>query len=357
MREYERAAKDLLNWYDAAKRRLPWRSEPTPYRVWISEIMLQQTRVDAVLPYFERFMERFPDCAALAEAPEEELNRVWQGLGYYSRARNLKRAAQIVLERFSGRLPDDADELMKLPGIGEYTAGAIASIAYQRPCPAVDGNVSRVIMRLAGLTGNAADARAGVKRIAMDMLPKERAGDFNQALMELGALVCLPNGAPRCESCPWERFCEAHLLGREQDFPEPRKREPRKVEERTVIVVCDGARVLIKKRERSGLLAGLWEYVNVSGWFDADEAGELLEEMGLTVSRIAALKPSKHIFTHREWHMRGFSAYVPPAPPPGDYLWADAATFDKAAFPSAFRAYRSDALECLEQGMKVRSTQ
>lgn len=347
MQDYERAAKELLCWYGASKRRLPWRSEPTPYRVWISEIMLQQTRVDTVIPYFERFIGRFADCAELSKASEEELNRLWQGLGYYSRARNLQRAAQMVMDRFGGRLPDDVQELMTLPGIGEYTAGAIASIAYGKPRPAVDGNVSRVVMRLAGMAGNVIEARSGIRRIVQDMQPKERAGDFNQALMDLGALVCLPNGMPKCESCPWERSCRAHQQRREQEFPEPRERKPRKIEERTVIIVSDGTCVLIRKREKSGLLAGLWEYLNVSGWIDADEAKELLESMGLKVPQIAALNPSKHIFTHREWHMRGFLVRVQTAPPPGDYRWADATALNEVAIPSAFRAYRSAALQCL----------
>ena len=222
----------LLAWYDANRRVLPWREEVSPYRTWVSEIMLQQTRVQAVLPYFQRFMDAAPDVAALAAMPEQQLMRLWQGLGYYSRARNLKRAAQTVVQDFGGEFPDSYDDLRRLAGIGDYTAGAILSIAFGQAVPAVDGNVLRVAARLTGDSRNVLDSkvRAAFRQAMADTMPHDRPGDFNQALMDLGAAVCLPNGKPLCDRCPAADFCTAKRDGKQALLPvREKKKEKREV--------------------------------------------------------------------------------------------------------------------------------
>ena len=244
----------LLPWYDGGARVLPWREEPTPYRVWVSEIMLQQTRVEAVRPYYERFLEAFPTVEALAAAPEEKLLKMWEGLGYYNRARNLQRAAQQVVELYDGEVPASYEALRALPGVGDYTAGAIASIAFQLPVPAVDGNVLRVISRVLCRYDNILDAK--VKRRTEEELRQalpQRVGDFNQSLMELGALVCLPGGAPRCLGCPLHPVCRAAARGVAQELPVKAKAKPRKQEERTLFLLFSHqGRVALQKRPEKG---------------------------------------------------------------------------------------------------------
>lgn len=321
----------LLSWYDAANRSLPWRDMPTPYRVWISEIMLQQTRVQAALPYFNRFVEAIPDVRALAEVPDDQLMKLWEGLGYYSRARNLKRAAQIIVREFDGVIPDTAEELKRLPGIGEYTAGAIASIAYQRRTAAVDGNVMRTIARV---FRNEADIlSAATKRqyraLLMEMMP-DRPGDFNQALMELGALVCVPNGAPNCGACPIAALCIAHQEGCETALPVKAPKAPRRIEDQELtLIICKDA-ILLKKRPKSGVLAGLWAFYEMP---DPEQAGmHVLSEKQLPRAR--------HIFTHIEWRLRARAIYVAERRPAPDGVWATLSEIQsRYAIPSAYRAY------------------
>lgn len=305
-------AEPLLSFYDKGRRILPWREEPTPYHVWVSEIMLQQTRVEAVKPYYDRFMKRLPDIKSLAEAEEEVLLKLWEGLGYYNRVRNLNKAAVMIMEEYDGVMPDDYEELMRLPGIGSYTAGAVSSIAYGKPVPAVDGNVLRVLSRLRCDERDIMQqqVKKQVEEELLFSIPKDRPGDFNQALMELGAMVCIPNGAPKCGECPWEKLCLAHRNGRETEFPVKSKKKARTIEQKTVLIICDENRAALQKRPNKGLLAGLYEFPCMEGALSKDEVVERLKEMGLTVLHIKPIGESKHIFTHKEWHMTGYAVRV-----------------------------------------------
>ena len=295
----------LIEWYPDHHRDLPWRSTRDPYAIWISEIMLQQTRVAAVIPYYERFLSELPNVAALAAVDDDRLNRLWQGLGYYSRAKNLKRAANEVLTRFSGRMPDTYEALLTLPGIGSYTAGAIASIAFGERVPAVDGNVLRVYARVMNDPSDIGDpaTKARVfKRLSAQM--PAQAGMCNQALMELGATVCVPNGQPDCGACPLASVCEAKKQGTQRLLPNKRPKKPRTVEQRTVFALYDRGAPLLKKRPNKGLLAGLYELPNVSGTLTPDEATAKLTEWDLHPVGAVQSYSAKHVFTHIEWHMR-----------------------------------------------------
>ncbi len=303
----------LLDWYDTHARVLPWRSNPSPYRVWISEIMLQQTRVEAVRGYFERFVAALPDIPSLAEVPDDQLLKLWEGLGYYSRARNLKRAAQQVVERYGGVLPADPKALHALPGIGEYSAGSIASIAFGLREPAVDGNVLRVLSRL--LACREEITRAQVRReltaLAREMLPQERVGDFNQALMELGALICLPHGAPLCAGCPLAALCTGQQEGIAASLPVRTKKKPQPVQQMTVFLLTTGERICLRRRPLTGLLAGLWELPNTSGALSRSEAAAFLTELGLAPSALTAAGSGRHVFTHVVWEMSLYAAVLP----------------------------------------------
>ena len=304
--------KPLLRWYDGNKRVLPWREEPTPYRVWVSEIMLQQTRVEAVKPYFERFMRVLPSIGALAVAEEETLLKLWEGLGYYNRVRNLQKAACLVRECHGGELPADFDALMTLPGIGRYTAGAIASIAYGIPKPAVDGNVLRVLARVRADVRCISEekVRKAVETELESVMPKDRPGDFNQAMMEIGACVCMPNGLPHCEECPLSGICKAHAQGTVMNYPQKEAKKARKTEEKTVLLIRDEGRVALCKRPSKGLLAGMYEFPCLSGNISEREVLHYLTENGLKVLRILPMGETKHVFTHKEWHMHGFLVKV-----------------------------------------------
>lgn len=304
----DRIAAPLLAWYDSGRRILPWREEPTPYHVWLSEIMLQQTRVEAVKPYYDRFLQALPDIESLAAADEEKLLKLWEGLGYYNRARNLKKAAQILVSEYGGRMPDDYEIILSLPGIGSYTAGAISSIAFGKAYPAVDGNVLRILARLRSDKRDI--LQAGVKKSVeeelADVMPKDRPGDFNQALMELGAMVCIPNGAPKCDVCPWKELCRARAQGITGEFPKKAGKKPRSIEKKTILVIQDAERVALRKRPEKGLLAGLYEFPSMEGNCEEERVLAYLRELGLLPLRIRALPPAKHVFTHKEWHMTGF---------------------------------------------------
>lgn len=317
----------LLEWYSLSKRTLPWRGTHDPYRVWVSEIMLQQTRVEAVKDYYLRFMERFPTVEALASADEEEVLKYWEGLGYYSRARNLHKAAKFVAEN---GFPETFDGVRKLSGVGDYTAGAICSIAYDQPCPAVDGNVLRILTRLL-LDESNIDEAATKKAFAEQLraVYPEQAGDFCQALMELGAIVCVPNGAPLCGQCPWETICLAHLQGEEERYPVRAEKRKRTTILLTVLVLhCDG-RYAIQKRGEKGLLAGMWQFPVFEGGIDPTAFGTVLKS-----------KKAKHIFTHVEWHMTGYA--IEAKERFSDMIWATKEEIDEVyAVPSAFRTFRS----------------
>lgn len=339
-------SKPLLDWYDASRRMLPWREHPTAYRVWVSEIMLQQTRVEAVKPYYDRFMKRLPDVNALAAADEETLLKLWEGLGYYNRVRNLQKAAGEIVSQFQGRIPDDYETLLGLPGIGSYTAGAISSIAYGKKRPAVDGNVLRVLSRLRrdGRLISDGKVKSQVERELLEVMPDDRPGDFNQAMMELGACVCVPNGAPHCELCPLASLCDAHRDGEEMEYP--RKNTPRKrtIEEKTVLVLLDQTKTAIRKRPSKGLLAGMYEFPVMDGMHTADEVVGYLAQKGLKTLRIQEITRAKHIFTHKEWHMTGYLVRVDEleSQVTGDVDWIfiqPEETGEKYPIPSAYAAY------------------
>ena len=337
----------LLRWYDVHRRTLPWRGTRDPYQVWVSEIMLQQTRVAAVLPYYKRWMEALPDVAALAAVEEAQLMKLWEGLGYYSRARNLQRAAQTIMADHGGRFPDTFAGLRALPGIGDYTAGAVASIAFGRRVPAVDGNVLRIAARLAASGEDilSPGGRRMFTAAAAELVPADRPGDFNQALMDLGATVCLPNGRPDCESCPLADLCAAHALGQETDFPVKRKKAERRREELTVYVLLREGQVALRRREESGLLAGLWEFPHCPGARSEEEAALPLGEWGLTPIQWRRRIAAKHVFTHVEWHMTGYVVEV--RGDGEDLTWVDRAGLEGLALPSAFIKYRKAAEEAL----------
>ena len=329
----------LLAWYDLNSRTLPWRSVVTPYRTWVSEIMLQQTRVGAVIPYFERFMEELPDVSALAAVSEERLFKLWEGLGYYSRARNLQKAAKIVVSDFGGALPQSYHALLSLPGIGEYTAAAIASINFSEPVAAVDGNLLRVAARVSGCGEDIMDAK--VRRLFRQRLDAaidlDRPGAYNQAMMDLGATVCLPNGAPKCEICPARTVCEAYKNGLTEVLPVRAKKKARKIEERTVLLLFQNGKAALRKRADTGLLASLWEFPSVLGNLDEAGVSLALAQMGLSAQTVEPTGSAKHIFTHIEWDMKGYFADV--TGETDDLFWADAAAFDAAAIPTAFKKF------------------
>lgn len=331
----------LLSWFDANARILPWRNHPTPYCVWVSEIMLQQTRVEAVKPFFNRFVEQLPDVKALAECPEDALLKLWEGLGYYNRVRNMQQAARTVMEQYGGELPADYEKLKGLKGIGSYTAGAIASLAFGIPVPAVDGNVLRVLARI---TADEEDiAKESVKKRAEQelkkILPEKRAGAFNQALMELGAIVCVPHGMAKCGECPLKKICLARIRGVVEELPKKAPKKPRRIEERTVLVVKDGERVALRKRPAKGLLAGMYELPNESGVLSEKEALDFLKKQGLSPIRIQRLSEAKHIFSHVEWHMTGYAVLVEETENSGFLFVEPKKTQQEYPIPAAFAAY------------------
>ena len=335
----------LLAWFGQNARALPFRQDPTPYHIWVSEIMLQQTRVAAALEHYRRFMEALPDIPALAACPDEELFKLWEGLGYYSRARNLKKAAQLVCGEYGGQLPASYEELQKLPGVGEYTAGAIASIAFGLSAPAVDGNVLRVFARLYNDGSNIADPatkRLFTRRV-MEQQPAASPGPFNEALMELGALVCLPGGAPLCGECPLAGQCLAKAAGTQLELPVKTPPKARRVQPVTVLVVRSNGRCLLQKRPETGLLAGLWQPFLFEEALDEGEALARLKALGLAVNEAAPprpLKAAKHIFSHVEWRMSGWELEAAGEAPAG-CVWATAEeAAGRYALPGAFKAYR-----------------
>ena len=334
----------LISWYRQNKRILPWRDQKNAYYTWVSEIMLQQTRVEAVKPYFLRFIGELPDVKALAECPEEKLMKLWEGLGYYNRVRNMQTAAQNVVSEYSGILPASYEDLLALKGIGSYTAGAIASIAYDIPVPAVDGNVLRVFSRI---TEDRQDimkqsVRRQVEEKLLGIMPKEAPGDFNQALMELGAVVCVPNGPARCTECPVAAFCRAYHHGIVDELPVKAPKKKRTIENRTVLVIQDGERTAIHKRPQEGLLAGLYELPNVEGHLSMDEALQKVKEMNLEPLHIEPLPEAKHIFSHIEWRMTGYRIRVSSLEErkESSFIFTEKKQSEKQyAIPSAFRAY------------------
>ncbi len=332
-------AAPLLTWFQENRRSLPFREDPTPYHIWISEIMLQQTRMTAVLPYYDRFIRELPTVSDLAACDTDRLHKLWEGLGYYSRADNLKRAAEVICEKYGGELPADHAALLSLPGIGPYTAGAIASISFGLPVPAVDGNVMRVFSRLfndrTDITLGITKARV-TERVTAEM-PKDRAGDFNQALMELGALICVP-GEAKCECCPLLGMCGAYASGTVSSLPAKAAKKPRRIENVTVLLVRSPNGWLLQRRPPSGLLKNMWQPWTIESGMSDTEIRALLDGTMENARIIRPLPPAKHSFTHIEWHMRAYLIESPGTASPDGFVWAK--DMRQHAIPNAFKAYK-----------------
>ena len=336
----------LLPWYEVNKRDLPWRKDREPYHVWLSEIMLQQTRVEAVKGFYDRFLNKLPTLSDLANADDALLEKLWEGLGYYSRVRNLKKTANVVADTYNGVFPVNHEDVLRLPGIGPYTAGAICSICYDLKTPAVDGNVLRVISRLTDDT-TPIDLPAFKKRVhdlLLSVYP-DQAGAFTQALMELGATVCGPNRAPECGRCPCLHICKAAKAGTAQSLPVKMPKRARRIEEITVFVLsCDG-KYALQKRPNAGLLSGLWQFPNIPNHLDASAVAAAVEGLGLKLKDISRVVERKHIFTHVEWHMRGLYAEVSEMNPV--FSWFDSVQINQeTALPTAFRMFWEE-LNCV----------
>lgn len=329
---FRKLVQPLIQWYRINRRDLPWRQDTDPYHIWVSEIMLQQTRVTAVIPYYTRFLEELPDIASLAQASEEQILKLWEGLGYYSRVRNMQTAARQIVEDYDGVFPSAFKEIRSLKGIGTYTAGAVASIAYGLPVPAVDGNVLRVLSRISGSDEDIlkpqvkkrfeAELTCVMEEVCRDTdrigcsagwtaaRPDRFPGEFNQSLIELGALICVPNASPKCGKCPAAEFCRAHAMGKELDLPVRSKAAKRRVEERTIVIFRDGERAGICRRPSRGLLAGMYEPVNLPGHMDREEVLLYCREIGLAPIRILPLENARYIFSHMEWRMIAYYVLV-----------------------------------------------
>ena len=343
------AAALLLDWYDAHARRLPWRGIHDPYRTWVSETMLQQTRVETVLAYYERFLQRFPTVEALAAAPEDDVLKLWEGLGYYRRARNLHRGAQQVVEEFGGGMPSAVEQLRKIHGVGEYTAGAIASIAFDQPVPAVDGNVIRVVSRFRGIRENVGvpSVRRRLTAEAAAMVPEERPGDFNQALMDLGSAVCVP-GTPFCERCPLQGLCDACREGDAEDLPLLPRKNPPRVIDYDLCLVFSGNRVLMRQRTET-MLQGLWVFPMIEEHHDAAQVpGLVRRSLGLTTGPAEAAGEARHIFTHQVWQMKLYVLHTPEnAAAPAGWRWITRQDMDALTIPTAVRVAANKARDIL----------
>ena len=340
----------LLTWFRSVRRPLPWRETKDPYRVWLSEIMLQQTRIEAVIPYYHRFLSEAPNVRALSELSDERLMKLWEGLGYYSRARNLKKSALLVMERHGGALPRSFSELRALPGIGDYTAGAIASIAFGLPEPAVDGNVLRVIMRLSGREDDIAlDAtKKAVTEWLREIYPEgEDAGDLTEGLMELGEKICLPAGAPNCSECPLASQCVAKHGDLWRELPKKSPKKERKIEDYTVLLLCSEHGVALRKRPAKGLLAGMWEFPMLEGHCSEHEILAKLSELGIKASSIRSCGKASHIFTHITWNMVGMRLEVSADQLPDGFgeFYLPERLRDEIAIPTAYRYFLTQILE------------
>lgn len=342
----------LLAWYRANKRDLPWRRDKDAYHIWVSEIMLQQTRVEAVIPYYQRFMERCPDIASLAVCKDEELLKLWEGLGYYSRVKNMKKAAQIICKDHQGQFPKEFEKILKLPGIGAYTAGAIASIAFEQAAAAVDGNVLRVITRLTQDSRDIMDTkfRKEITTVLERIYPKQGRGDFTQSLMELGAVICVPNGVPKCKECPINFLCGAYRDQTQMQYPVKKKKATRKIQEKTVVVLWYEDKIALHKRGEGGILSGMWELPNIDGYRTFEELKQWLVNHGIVIRDVK--KPEntknevKHIFTHIEWHMQYWIVSCEAVVEENNFTWVTQEQIKtQIALPTAFRKVYDRALK------------
>ncbi len=330
----------IVKWYQENKRELPWRKEKNPYHIWVSEIMLQQTRIEAVLGYYERFLKSLSNVKDLAEVEEEKLLKLWEGLGYYNRARNLKKAAQIVQEKYAGNIPRNYEQLLELPGIGEYTAGAIASISYNEKVPAVDGNVLRVVSRVVLSKKDVLETKTKKEftEKLKQIMPKQ-AGDFNEGLMELGERICLPNGEPICEKCPLQEICLAKKENLVFDIPVRNAKVKRKKEQKTVFLLEYENQIAVRKRDKTGLLANLYEFPNVDKKCTKKELKDILKDWNLEAKEIQKVGTHRHIFSHVEWDMVGFKVFVENIN--REFVWVEKQELlEKYPIPGAFSKFR-----------------
>lgn len=335
----EEMIEPLCKWYSLNKRDLPWRNSQLPYHVWLSEIMLQQTRIEAVKKYYSRFIEMLPTITDLAMVDEERLLKLWEGLGYYNRARNLKKAAQMMVEQYAGKMPTSYAELCTLPGIGEYTAGAIASICFGEKVPAVDGNVLRVITRIIGSFQDVLlpETKKEITQ-RLKMIMPEKPGEFNEALMELGEVICIPNTVPLCDKCPLKQICKANQKNLTKQIPVRIKKQKRSKEEKTVFLLCYQNEIAIQKREGKGLLANLYGFPNIEGIIKEEEISQVLKQWGISLERLYQKQQYKHIFTHKEWNMVGYLVTVKNKNE--TFLWVNREELENVyAIPTAFKAF------------------
>lgn len=336
---YKQLPDTLLPWYKQNARALPWRQDTEPYHIWISEIMLQQTRVETVRTYYLRFLEKLPSIHALAEAPESQLFKLWEGLGYYNRARNLQKAARVIETQYNGHFPNQYDDIRALPGIGPYTAGAIASICFNRPYAAVDGNVLRIITRMTENNApiNQTQTKIEIAEQLEKVYPKNACGQFTQALMELGATVCTPK-SPKCTECPANDFCRAHANGTVLKYPVKLPKKDKRLEERTVFLLQCGNRYALTKRAQNGLLSGLWQLPNVLGKMDVEQALHTADTFGVQPAQLCKQMHRVHIFTHIKWQMTCY--HILCTKKTSDFVWATAQEIENTyALPTAFRMF------------------
>lgn len=326
----------LLYFYDHSKRVLPWRNNKNPYYIWISEIMLQQTRVEAVIPYFNRFIESLPTVYDLANVEMDRLLKLWEGLGYYSRARNLQIAAKDIVENFNGLVPKTKKELESLKGIGPYTSGAILSIAYEKRVAAVDGNVLRVFSRYYGIKEDIKDVKTKkvIHQLVYDSLPTYRNGDYNQAIMELGATLCRPNGKPLCEECPIKEKCFAYNNELQSLIPFQSKKTKRKSERKTIIVMEYDNQFAVVKRPDHGLLASLYEFIVLDDEYSIEEISKQYK------GTITEIGDSKHLFTHKIWHMKGYHVLLEEIEEGYQFVSLED-ILSKYSIPNAYKKYKN----------------
>lgn len=336
----------LLNWYQQNKRDLPWRKDQNPYHVWISEIMLQQTRIEAVIGYYDRFIKRIPSIQDLAQINDDELLKLWEGLGYYTRARNLKKAAIMIMEEYDGIFPNTFEQVMSLPGIGEYTASAIGSICFSLKEVTIDGNVLRVYMRLQNCYDNVDDLKIRRKvRNELQKIMPEEAGDFNQALMELGETICLPNGIPKCSECPLKNFCKSYQNDTYLELPIKNKKKDKKEEKYTILLFYYKSQFVLEKRKESGLLQNLWQFPNIQGHLTKKQLENYLKENKIKFLKVKKSVSYTHIFTHKRWNMISYMVELDK----NDYNmnWNDLKTLKEKAVPTAFMPFLKELKEVI----------
>lgn len=336
----------LLEWYDIYKRNLPWREDQDPYHVWISEIMLQQTRVETVIEYYKRFIKEIPSISCLATIEEDRLLKLWEGLGYYTRAKNLKKAAMIIQEKYNGKFPNTYEEILSLPGIGEYTASAIGSICFSLKEITIDGNVLRVYMRIYNCRDNIDDLKVKRKvRSQLKLIIPDRSGDFNQALMELGEIICLPSGIPKCEICPIKKYCQAYQEKTYMNLPIRNLKKQKKIERYTVLLICYHDQIAIQKREKKGLLSDMWQFPNIEGHLDLEKVTKYLTDY---ISIDQSIQYT-HIFTHRKWNMISYYIKIDDKQKYLQYHFVTLTEMDqKYSIPTAFQPFK----KTLEQIIK-----